>query len=1486
MKQTPQQTFQKWLSEISWGDLQHVMQFDLDKKEQEIFQEMLILQAPPPTPIHPRAIPYVRCQAEASDGRDQAYKRKRDIRYRQRWFRFAKDDQGNIVVQARNFEGDASNRYLQRLTIGSTLEQIEMDRKLQDNTVVVMEQNGHLKCRYMDRVDLSENHGDDHRKAAFLRILKVASRGQLASVYPSTDTAWLEPTKRWFSLAMYLACRFEVSLWNTYRSGRVSAMQETLFPGLQVLPENELWNVVITAVGDIVKANVLLNVEPSRLMDSFIWQLLECPHSYKNNKMKSLVAQNVLNNLQLLSLIEMADIKIFRMKRTICEKLCELSAARVARSLMNDIDITTATPRSQKRNMRKKKKNQQASKSVKKVEDGPDLDQDNEDDLVAASEVTYPPVILFPDNGTTSRQRNRNIIFVLSILEDIMEEVFGHVGLAEDGHSHSTASPTSPTNSPTQSELTVLSSSEGFGCETKATTHMPTAAHVTCLPAEIQEKHLETISQAAVTTWGRDEVILHVDKKIQESNVSQVSAAEKPTSGDNDGAYSHIEPFVPMFESLEDVIDFQNKIDDREQRPPQYAHVAGSSYFFNTSDQNGMVWEVSDAALDDWGRVQGFVPREQSIFSEFFPNHHHIEERGINASNTPPAFTSASSTSQSDRPDIVALASKGNSSIVEDTDHSNEIAIEASDKALLHDRKPQHSSASPSSAVLIRISNKNERLIQSSRSFSSVTASSMPLKTSSMRAKLPTSLSREDLRAPLTPTETSDMKLAVKTKSHAIHHAVGARLTTSRDDHDIQHKRRSADALTSYRLVLVTSSKGKSKDDHDIVSRTTGQLKPVRISSGSPSVQYLVKRRVDVSATTTHREMSPKLPSHVNFKKGRDFHDSCAQSETLKGESEIEHWIDRQPSSMDEGDVDNNTTKDETTTITSAPSHHESEELLRLREERNSYRDMCLTLGAEVAKLTNLLASQRVLSPPPMAGMSYGSYQPNLAEPIFDPESVAHGVLSRQARPMAAMSDAGLRAEHESLASEDTAALVRQGLAVGESDWSVDQASAAIQSTHFQLPSFITRTRGLNDPVSLNGMQSRLAIDILHFVDATNLQLRRQGQLRQNAVERMARLVNMLWPRAQVKLYGSHVTGVCLPSSDVDFIICLPAVHKKAVAVAPGVLEGRNAINESSQKLLYRKLKGEPWIDPRSIKLIERTVVPVIKVSTKDLKARTLQLDITFDAPGHHGLEAVDMVKQIMDELPMIRPLVLVLKQFLINRSLLTAYTGGLSSYCLFLMVARYLQEQPSAYGDVGALLIGFLDFFGNHFDPRTTGLSVRRREYFPRPNYSVSRFQPSAQTATLAAPIWNQTSFLNQTPGIQLNRRNSFSDKGKCDMAIFAPRSAPRTNLLLQNSSPTQSTPQQMYMPDGTPMDNSMFEHRISYNFDPLWVEDPLNESNNVGRNAFRYIQVQRAFSDAHRALVAALEWELPLPSDPESESEYPLLKCLLQSEDLVFDL
>jgi hypothetical protein len=95
---------------------------------------------------------------------------------------------------------------------------------------------------------------------------------------------------------------------------------------------------------------------------------------------------------------------------------------------------------------------------------------------------------------------------------------------------------------------------------------------------------------------------------------------------------------------------------------------------------------------------------------------------------------------------------------------------------------------------------------------------------------------------------------------------------------------------------------------------------------------------------------------------------------------------------------------------------------------------------------------------------------------------------------------------------------------------------------------------------------------------ALKSQLQRNEGRRILVTEQITKAVNAVWPRAQIKMYGSHMTRLCLPSSDMDFVICLPAVHKNAPAQAPGDLEGRNAINETNQKVLARKLKGESWL--------------------------------------------------------------------------------------------------------------------------------------------------------------------------------------------------------------------------------------------------------------------------------------------------------------------
>jgi len=588
---------------------------------------------------------------------------------------------------------------------------------------------------------------------------------------------------------------------------------------------------------------------------------------------------------------------------------------------------------------------------------------------------------------------------------------------------------------------------------------------------------------------------------------------------------------------------------------------------------------------------------------------------------------------------------------------------------------------------------------------------------------------------------------------------------------------------------------------------------------------------------------------------------------------------------------DQSLTRDETTTIISGISHRaESEELAVVLEERNNFQDMCLTLGAEVAKLKVMLATRQATAAAPVDFQGSFTY-PQMYGSSTDPHGMQpffHG-MNNGVRP-GPMSDAGFHryGDHESLFSEDEVydpisksrdaridsvrRMPSSQTISGSSDASIDFNSTKPPLPGVQIPEAMP----VHDHFHFNGLQSRLTKDILQFLDATSTKLRKLDGKHKLAVERFSRLVKTIWPRAQVKLYGSYMSGLCLPSSDLDFVVCLPAVHKKDLALAPGVLEGRNAINTSHQKLLARELKGESWINPRSIKVIERTVVPVIKVSTKDTRAKMIQLDISFDGPEHHGLESNQMVAQILEELPLLRPLMLVLKQFLLHRGLLTAYTGGLSSYCLFLMVARYLQEQPLSSGDCGSLLMGFLDIYGNFFDPRAIGISVRGRQYFARANshIAVAGYEPPGPGPG-QQPIWNGsrphqhqqhvvTNLPNPTNSTDFRRRNSFSDAGSVD------DSRRRNRLIAKSTGATTVSPgsNHRFVPPNAPThpkdidhphnNNPSFGYVRPFTFDPLFVEDPLSSSNNVGRNAFRINQVQRAFSDAHRALVANLDWDI----------------------------
>jgi len=334
------------------------------------------------------------------------------------------------------------------------------------------------------------------------------------------------------------------------------------------------------------------------------------------------------------------------------------------------------------------------------------------------------------------------------------------------------------------------------------------------------------------------------------------------------------------------------------------------------------------------------------------------------------------------------------------------------------------------------------------------------------------------------------------------------RIQSFRDDHRIQNQKR---------------DRIKFRDDHRIQNQKRDRIKSRRgleiPTYKSIAIKALAKPIASYEEDTG--SLDPELQSIESpRRKQHQNKESCAQSETAMDTNQGEHqdWYREE--------VGNNSfTKDETTTIISGISHRvESEELAVVQEERNNFRDMCLTLGAEVAKLKVMLATQQAAAAAapvdfqePSYGYSkmygHGSFDPHGMQPFFNG-------LNNGLRP-GPMSDAGFHryGDHESLFSEDelhdpisktrdvrmdsmkhmASSQTLASQTVAGSDVSIDFNSIKFPLLGVQIPG----TMPAYDSFQFNGLQSRLAKDILQFLDATNAKMKNLDGKRKLAVQRM-----------------------------------------------------------------------------------------------------------------------------------------------------------------------------------------------------------------------------------------------------------------------------------------------------------------------------------------------------------------------------------------------
>nr|XP_054496740.1 terminal nucleotidyltransferase 4B isoform X3 [Agelaius phoeniceus] len=198
-----------------------------------------------------------------------------------------------------------------------------------------------------------------------------------------------------------------------------------------------------------------------------------------------------------------------------------------------------------------------------------------------------------------------------------------------------------------------------------------------------------------------------------------------------------------------------------------------------------------------------------------------------------------------------------------------------------------------------------------------------------------------------------------------------------------------------------------------------------------------------------------------------------------------------------------------------------------------------------------------------------------------------------------------------------------------------------------------------------------------------------EERMRMEVVSRIENVIKELWPNADVQIFGSFKTGLYLPTSDIDLV-----VFGKWETLPLWTLE--------------EALRKHNVADENSVKVLDKATVPIIKLTDSFTEVK---VDISFNV--QNGVKAAQLIKDFIKKYPVLPFLVLVLKQFLLQRDLNEVFTGGIGSYSLFLMAVSFLQLHPREdacmpNANYGVLLIEFFELYGRHFNYLKTGIRIK----------------------------------------------------------------------------------------------------------------------------------------------------------------------------------
>lgn len=220
------------------------------------------------------------------------------------------------------------------------------------------------------------------------------------------------------------------------------------------------------------------------------------------------------------------------------------------------------------------------------------------------------------------------------------------------------------------------------------------------------------------------------------------------------------------------------------------------------------------------------------------------------------------------------------------------------------------------------------------------------------------------------------------------------------------------------------------------------------------------------------------------------------------------------------------------------------------------------------------------------------------------------------------------------------------------------------------------------------------------YTDEVQASFAKQVPARDNLAQLLEQEVRALWPGAEVRVYGSCSAMLASTASDLDLVVCnwLSDTMLQACKTQ-GASRALQA--ECVHRLAAQLRTGRPWL--QSLDVFTSSTVPIVALvcplergtetnvdgggsgddGTDD--EFTVHVDLSFFAPGHHGLRTMAVMQQLVCNNPPLVPLVLFVKALLKGVGLNKPFNGGLSSYGVVIMCMRVLRDEFRQLADESA---------------------------------------------------------------------------------------------------------------------------------------------------------------------------------------------------------